>query len=220
MLTELRRYAVQPGQMDAMHARMHDLLLPMFGEHGIPIPRAIWDTRGETSILSWLVDWPDFETRLNAWTRFAPHFVAARQAEGTPEIVTRTTLTVIAPWSGHSCGFASEGLCETAWHVQPQIGYGAAFTAACQEEAFERFRAAGASAVNACNFLFGPLPQAMVLVTWPDETVRATGLAKIRSQALGLSLAQALTGEGETFADRGAWEDFDRAPYLAAWRPA
>lgn len=214
MLTELRRYAVLPGKMDLMHARMRDMLLPMFEAQAIPTPRAIWDNRDETSILSWMIDWPDFEARQASWARVAPLFVAARQAEGTPEFVTRTALTLIAPWAGDAIGFAGGATCETAWHVQPRIGFGAGFAAACQGGAFDIFRAAGASAVNACNFIFGPLPQAMVLLSWPDAATRSAGMAQLASTAMPPELAEALLGEGGRFGQGGQWEALDRVDYL------
>lgn len=214
MLTELRRYSIEPGHMDAMHVRMHDMLLPMFREHGIPTPRAIWENRDETSTLTWMVDWPSFEQRLAAWTSFAPLFAAARQAEGTPEIVTRTTLTMIATWPGHVPGFAADGGCEALWLVQPRIGFGAAFMGMCDGEIFQRFRDAGVSAVSASNLLFGALPMAAVFLSWADEATRAAGYDAIRQTAMPAALADGLLGDGARFGDRGSWERLDRAPYL------
>ncbi|KQX23466.1 MULTISPECIES: hypothetical protein [unclassified Sphingomonas] len=214
MLTELRRYAIEPGHMDAMHVRMHEMLFPMFREHGIPAPRAIWENRDESSTLTWMIDWPSFERRLAAWTSFAPLFAAARRAEGTPEIVTRTTLTMIAPWPGHVPGFTSDGGCEALWLVQPRIGFGAAFMALCEAEIFPRFRDAGASAVSASNLLFGPLPMATVFLSWPDAAARVAGYDAIRQAAMPAALAEALLGDGARFGDRGNWEGLDRATYL------
>ncbi|MET0376861.1 MAG: hypothetical protein ABW128_21725 [Rhizorhabdus sp.] len=214
MLTELRRYSILPGKMDLMHERMHAMLLPMFRDQSIPTPRAIWENREETSIFSWIIDWPDFEANQAGWRRIAPIFAAARRAEGTPEIVTRTTLTLIAPWAGADIGFAPGAACETAWHVQPRIGFGAGFVAACQSDVFDIFRAAGASAVNACNFIFGPLPQAMVMLSWPDEQTRSAGMAQIAAMAMPPEIAAALLGEGARFGERGQWEALDRANYL------
>lgn len=215
MLTEMRRYAVLPGQMDKMHARMSDMLLPLFREHGIPKPLSIWENRATTSTLTWMVQWPSFEVRLEAWSRFAPIFAGARQAEGTPEFVTRTTLTVIAPWDQATFGFeGAADSCETAWHVQPRIGFGASFKAACQTGMFDRFRSAGATKVSGCNLLFGALPQAMVLLRWPDAATRAMGMAALAAQELGPALEHALLGAGTRLGDAGEWELLDRVPYL------
>ncbi|MHA3791108.1 hypothetical protein [Sphingomonas sp. YL-JM2C] len=214
MLTELRRYSIEAGHMDTMHARMRDMLLPMFREHGIPTPRAIWENRGDRSILTWMVDWPSFERRLEAWTSFAPLFAAARQAEGTPEFVTRTTLTMIAPWPGHMPGFGAGGRCEALWLVQPRIGFGAAFATMCETEIFDRFREAGASGISAANLLFGALPMAAILLSWRDEDTRATGFEAIRQAAMPTPLADALLGDGGRFGDRATWELLDRAAYL------
>lgn len=214
MLTELRRYAVQPGMMDAMHARMADMLLPLFAANTIPTPIAIWDNRDATSTLTWMLTWPSFDARQAGWARIAPLFVAARAAEGTPEFVTRTTLTLIAPWPGAAFGFDDQAACETAWHVQPRIGGGAGFVAACQAEAFDRFRAAGATRVDAANLVFGALPQAVVILGWPDAQRRAQGMAQIAAEEMDAALLDALPGEGRTFATRGDWETLDRADYL------
>jgi len=217
MLTEMRRYAIKPGCMDQMHARMSGLLMPLFKAHGIPKPLAIWETTEPAPVLTWMVQWSSFEERLDAWTRFAPVFVAARLAEGTPEIVTRTTLTVISPWPDASFGFSAPATgCETAWHIQPQIGFGAAFMTGCKESAFDRFRAAGAIGVEACNLLFGALPQALVLLRWPDAATRTAGMAQIAELELQNPFPEALVGSGARFGDRGQWERLDRARYLEA----
>ena len=215
MLIEMRRYEVLPGQMDKMHDRMANMLLPLFREHGIPKPLSIWENRDTTSTLTWMVQWPSFEVRLEAWSRFAPIFVAARQAEGTPEFVTRTTLTVIAPWEHGNFGFdGATGACETAWHVQPRIGFGAGFMAACRQDLFARFMSVGAIQVNGCNLLFGALPQAMVLLRWPDTATRIKGMSALAEQALGPTLQQGLLGAGARLADAGEWEILDRVAYL------
>ncbi len=215
MLIEMRRYAVLPGQMDQMHARMSGMLLPLFRMHGIPRPLCIWENRQTTSVMTWMVEWPSFEVRQEAWARFAPIFIAARHAEATPEFVTRTTLTVIAPWPHASFGFDGDvACCESAWHVQPRIGFGAAFMAACQDGASRIFRDAGALGMNGCNLLFGALPQAFVSLRWPDAATRTTGMAVLSQQELDPRLQEALTGEGTDFTDRGTWELLDRAPYL------
>jgi hypothetical protein len=216
MLIEMRRYATLPGRMDDMHARMSGMLLPLFAEHGIPTPIAIWENRAQTSTMTWMVPWPSFEARQAAWAAFAPIFVAARRAEGTPEFVTRTTLTVIAPWDGDTFGFGANGHCETAWHVQPRIGFGAGFMAACNDDLFARFRAAGAVDVKACNLVFGALPQAMVLLSWPDAAAREQGMATIAAQDLGAVLSEAVLGDGASLGARGEWEALDRAAYLSA----
>jgi hypothetical protein len=215
MLTEMRRYAVLPGEMDKMHDRMSGMLLPLFREHGIPKPLSIWENRETTSTMTWMVQWPDFETRLAAWGRFFPIFVAARQAEGTPEFVTRTTLTLIAPWEQATFSFeGAGGECETAWHVQPRIGFGAGFVAACQQGLFDRFREAGATQVSGYNLLFGALPQAMILLRWSDAKSRAAGMAALAGQETGVALEQGVLEAGTRLGYTGEWEMLDRAAYL------
>jgi hypothetical protein len=215
MLIELRRYAVANGQMHKMHERMSAMLLPLFDEHSIPRPIAIWENQEATSTLTWMVQWPSFEIRQDAWARFAPIFAAARRKEGTPEFVSRTTLTVIAPWPESTFEFhRMPPGCETAWHVQPRIGFGIGFMAACRETAFDRFRSAGVTHVNGCNLLFGALPQALVMLSWPNEVTRADGMAALAKEFIGSTLEEMLLGDETTFGRRGEWEDLDRASYL------
>jgi hypothetical protein len=195
MLIEMRRYSVLPGRMGDMHIRMSTMLFPMFREAGVPMPAAIWENRDDTSVLTWMLEWPNFEERQAAWSRIAPVFAAARRAEGTEEFVTRTTLTLVAPWPGHELSFDSAGerLCETAWHVQPRIGFGAAFMAACEKGGFAHFLKAGATSVSAFNLLFGPLPQVIILATWPDIDARDKGSG---SAAVGPAKCGGVAGGG------------------------
>lgn len=216
MLTELRRYSIEPGHMAAMHRRMTDVLIPLFDELGIPRPRSIWESVGDEPVFSWLVDWPDYEARAAGWARIAPLFAAARKAEGTPEFVTRTNLTLIAPWPGHQFGFAPVARCETAWHVQAKIGYGVPFLEACEADVFSRFRDSGARVVNAANLVFGALPQAVILLSWPDAATRSSAMRDISGQPMPGDIRDALLGEGATFGERGQWEALDRAPYIPA----
>ncbi|MGE4430330.1 MAG: NIPSNAP family protein [Sphingobium sp.] len=222
MLTELRRYHILPGQMDAMHARMEHMLLPMFRDHGIPAPAMMWENREETSIFSWLVEWPDFDRRQAGWASIAPSFAEARRAEGTPEFVTRTDLTLIAPWPGHALRFddgaARAGDCETAWHIQPKIGFGASFMNLCEEGLFALFREMGASSVKAASHVFGPLPKATLFIGWPDRNIRAEGMRQLAGHIMPDALAQALLGDGPSLGNRGLWEPLDRAPYLPGRR--
>lgn len=214
MLIELRRYIVAPGRMADMHARMASMLLPLFAKHGIPRPRAIWTNEAVTSTMTWLVEWPDFETRAEAWARFFPIFVAERQAQGTAEFVTRTILTVLAPWPGATIGYDPAAACEGLWHFQPRVGFGSSFVTACNEAAFPCFQAAGASSVNAANLVFGALPAGIVLLSWPDVATRNQGMTEIASAKVGLPMAETLTGEGAVFGSRGEWETLDRVSYL------
>lgn len=215
MLIEMRRYAVLPGQMDKMHDRMSKMLFPLFVEHGIPKPLAIWENREATSTLTWMVEWPSYEVRLEAWGRFGPIFAAARKAERTPEFVTRTTLTVISPWNGATFGYeATRSSCESVWHVQPRIGFSASLVSACQQSVFDIFRSAGATEAIGCNLLFGALPQAMIMLRWPDAATRAAGMTAIAGHDLGPALEGVILGTGISFADVGEWETLDRVPYL------
>jgi hypothetical protein len=86
--------------------------------------------------------------------------------------------------------------------------------AACRETAFDRFRSAGVTHVNGCNLLFGALPQALVMLSWPNEVTRADGMAALAKEFIGSTLEEMLLGDETTFGRRGEWEDLDRASYL------
>ena len=198
-----------------MRARMSGLLLPLFAREGIPAPLAIWENREQSSTMTWLVAWPNFEERQEGWARVAPLFAEARSAESTPEFVTRTTLTIITPWAGAVLGLDPAARCETAWHVQPRVGGGAAFMAGCEADAFTRFREAGATSISACNLLFGALPQALIFIGWSDPAARARGMTAIAAKKMNAALIEALPGNDSTFGTRGNWETLDRAPFFS-----
>jgi hypothetical protein len=215
MLIEMRRYTVEAGAMDRMHERMTDVLFPLFDEHDVPRPKAIWENREDTSTLTWLIEWPNYDVRSAAWAVVGPAFAAVRVQQGTPEFVTRTTLTLIAPWPGSSFAPDRAGSCEAMWHVQPRIGLGAAFTAFCSDTIFSQLQAVGASACAGANLIFGALPQAAILVSWPDPQTRASGLRAI-SDIPSAGLPDMVLGSGASLGICGQWETLDRAPYPLA----
>ena len=219
MLIEMRRYSILPGRMDAMHERMSRLLIPLFEEHGMPRPFAIWEDRNGSSILTWLIGWPSFDERQAAWARVVPAFAAARAKQQGEEFVTRTALTLIAPFPGHvfELDKAPSRACETAWHVQPRIGRGAAFAAACESSIFPRLRELGGVAITACNYLFGALPQVAIFVTWPDAETRQVAEEAVRAEEAPGEVSKALLGAGTSFGSSGDWESLDRATYLVEW---
>ena len=202
-----------------MHHRMTKMLLPMFKKHGIPSPIAIWEDRDSGSILTWMIEWPSFDARQARWANFYPHFYAAHAQEAGAEFVTRTDLTLVAPWPDRPFAFPdSEAACEIAWHPQPLIGHGAAFRGAMAGPEAEIFLKAGAIAVNACDIVFGPLPMAMVILSWPDAEARRDGMTLLSRASAPVAMAASLgLGEG-ALPSAGLWESFDRMRYLPTWR--
>jgi hypothetical protein len=188
---------------------MSRVLLPLFQDHGIPPPLAIWETSGDDpAVVTWLLRWPTLEQRNASWTAFRPVWEAAKRARAEQEFVTRTDLTLIEPWPEHALAFASAELaCESAWVVQPAVGHGAGFRAACMDRFFPTLRAYGALGIVACEFVFGPLPQALILVSWPRPEIRSVGLDQMRS---------GLNHEAEHIV-AGSWSVLDRASYLTTW---
>jgi hypothetical protein len=219
LIIERRRYSIARGQMDRMHDRMQRMLLPMFAQHGIPLPIAIWEDRDGASILTWMIEWPSFDARQALWANFYPHFYAARALEPSEEFVTRTDLTLIAPWTDRPFAFPDlPDACESAWHPQPLIGHGVAFRAAMSGEEAGIFAEAGALTVTISDIVFGPLPMAMVILSWPDTATRREGMARLQAAPAPPKLATALGLAHGALTDAGLWESFDRLAYLPSWR--
>jgi hypothetical protein len=218
MITELRRYSIIPGRMDEMHARMTDLLLPLFADLTLPFPRAIWDSREEQSVFTWICEWESFDARTEGWARYNPHFFAARMKQDIQEYVTRTDVTLIKPWRDEPLGFPSgTGACETLWIAQPIVLHGADFRTACLKDMSALFRNVGATAVNGCDIVFGPLPNAAVFISWPNAATRSAGMAGLSRQSAPEQLRQAVAVDA-SICDHGVWEQLDRAAYLQNWR--
>jgi hypothetical protein len=221
VIIERRRYSIIPGRMGQMHARMRDMLLPLFRTHGVPSPIAIWEDVQGTSIMTWLIEWPSFDIRQTTWAAFYPIFYAERAKQDIEEFVTRTDLTLIAPWTDRRFLFsAGPGACESAWHPKPLIGHGAAFRAALAGEDAGIFVNAGASRINVCDLVFGPLPQAMVILSWPNADARRTGMARLAEQPAPSALARGIGLSNGSLVKHGLWENFDRVAYLETWRTA
>jgi hypothetical protein len=219
MLVELRRYSVLPGQLDRMHSRMRDVLLPLFREHGVPPPFAIWTTDlPDASLMTWMLKWPGLDERNATWAAFRPIWEAAKKARGGDEFVTRTDLTLIDEWPSNPLSFpAGTQACESSWIVQPKIGHGAAFRAANLARQFAAFASLGARNVAACDFMFGPLPQSLIILSWTDPAGRERGVAQIEASLL----AGAHGGDEQlipTLAAPGTWLPLTRAPYLTTWQ--
>jgi hypothetical protein len=218
MIIELRRYSILPGRIADMHTRMREVLLPMFAEHGIPRPFAIWDSvePDGSSMLSWMLNWESYERRNAAWATFKPLFGKVRQARGGDEFVSCTDLTLIEAWPSLELRFPSGDIaCEAAWHVQPRIGHQPGFRDACNNKVFGLFQELGASSVTACDPAFGALPQSIVYTSWPSQAKRDHGLQHIASAAFAQDLKAAIGGS--EFRAASVWQSLDRAPYLGGW---
>ena len=216
MILELRRYAVRPGRMPDMHARMRDMLLPMFAANGVPRPIAIWagDSDWGGAVMSWIVPWESFEVRAATWATFQPLFYAARAAQGGDEFVSRTDLTLIQPWVAAPFGVPDDvpernGACESLWHVQPRIPLGATFLEQSLAAGFPAIRAAGATGISASNLLFGSLPYVAVIVSWPDPATREAGMARLSGALAGHYAPEVI--------ETARWETLDRVDYLTSW---
>jgi NIPSNAP len=217
MITELRRYSIVPGRMEAMHARMKDLLLPLFVDLKLPSPTAIWETQGQRCVFTWIIEWENFDARTAGWARYNPHFYAARMQQDIEEFVTRTDVTLINPWLDAPFEFPSDaGVCETLWLAQPVVLHGAAFRTECLKDQSALFCDVGAISISGCDIVFGPLPNAAVFLSWPDVAARDAGMAELAQKPVCDTLQKAL-GIKKSVCDHGDWSPLDHADYT--WRP-
>lgn len=216
MITELRRYSLLPGQSPAMHSRMREILMPLFATHAVPSPFAIWTPTDAAvdQVMTWMLRWPSFEARRAGWANLYPHWEKAKRERGGDEFVTRTTLTLVDPMPGLPFHFPSgEAPCETAWLVHASVGYGGDLASYCRSTLVTAARQAGATAVSACTMQFGPLPEALIWISWPDAATRSSGMTTL-SPLLTFPLrspdARDISGEGTI-------TELTRAPYLTTW---
>lgn len=97
---ELRRYDVLPGRMADLHARMRDVVPPLFARNGLPRPSGIWQAVAGPSLPAYLylLRWPDMGARLAAFDRqYAdPDRPATRDARGA-ELTMRIHLSFLRP---------------------------------------------------------------------------------------------------------------------------
>jgi hypothetical protein len=199
--------------MNKMHARMQDVLLPLFAQYGVPSPFAVWESTATRSQLTWMLEWPSLEARNATWANFRPVWEAEKRVRNEPEFVTRTDLTLLEPWRGHEFHFFAEpDACESAWLVQPKIGQGAEFRKICCEQQFGRFAEIGSMQISAADFVFGPLPQCWVVFSWKNEMTRRRGARRIRDFLSELShpMTSLLVTPGD-------WSSLNRAQYLLTW---
>jgi len=204
--------------MDRMHARMRDVLLPLFRQHGVPEPFAIWSTdQPEACVMTWMLKWPGLSERNATWAGFRPVWESAKKARGGQEFVTRTDLTLVDAWADATLAFpAGANVCESSWVVQPKVGLGAAFRAASLAGRCRAFIGRGALNVAASDFMFGPLPQSLVILSWADDSSRDLGVS-ILQESLGDGIAGEDLELRSTLATPGIWLPLTRASYLPTW---
>ncbi|WP_152664017.1 hypothetical protein [Sphingomonas sp. SRS2] len=189
---------------------MRDTLLPMFEQLNVPRPQIIWSSCDD--VFSWILAWESYEQRQAGWSRVYPAWHKIKMSLGDQEFVTQTELTLIQPWlQMPSFQRVKQGSCETAWHVRPHISHVGRFREACLETVFAGFQKAGATSVAGFDMLFGPLPQMLILVSWPDPQLRqaasalsAPHIERCRG-ASGDLTAPALVSERSEFLDRAGY---------------
>jgi hypothetical protein len=196
---------------------MREVLLPLFAANGVPSPLAVWTPAADAidPVMSWMLAWPSYDARRAGWAALYPQWETAKRARGGDEFVTRTTLTLVDPLSNFPLHFpAGEEACESAWLVHPSVGYGTDWSVYCEKTLAPAARRVGAAALSACTMQFGPLPEALLFISWPDAATRDAGtkeLAPLLAFPLTPDGGRIIPGEGEVTM-------LERAGYLPTWQ--
>lgn len=97
---EWRFYRIQQGRMADMHARMRDGLRPLFVRHGLRL-QGCWETGSPNQpVFAYLLQWPSWRARLEAWGGFYadPDWVAlAERTNHGSDLVEAVSLTMATP---------------------------------------------------------------------------------------------------------------------------
>jgi hypothetical protein len=221
MIVELRRYSIAIGRMVDMHARMRDILMPLFAAHGMPRPLAIWEAAsGPTPQMVWMLGWPDVATRFESWRGFYPKWREVRDADLSPEFVQRTEISLLEPYS-EGFGFdESPAAKDELWILRLRLGAGGPLKRVALNKECGALRAAGATGAGDLDYMVGDLPQSALLVSWRDGASRRRGLEKYeQNSGLRSQRAAEVAELGSCLIERADRIRLERVPYFGtpAW---
>lgn len=178
---ELRWYEVAAGRMADLHARMRDVVPPLFARNGIPAPLAIWEAIGAPRLPAYLylLRWPDMRARQDAFDRQYGDRdrPPTRDAHGQ-EITTRIHLSFLRPadcWQAFADGGggAVGGVHEITIQRIANRRLGEA-EAALRETDLPVLAAQGARVLGVFEGWVGlPRPSLVHMLAWPDLATRA-----------------------------------------------
>jgi len=188
-LYELRWYEVAAGRMADLHARMRDIVPPIFARNGLPAPCAIWEAIAAPRLPAYLylLRWPDMRARELAFDRqYADRDrPPTRDAHGR-EITTRIHLSFLRPadcwqafaeYSGGATGTAVGGVHEFTIQRVANRRLGEA-EAALRETDLPVLADNGARILGVFEGWVGlPRPSLVHVLAWPDLATRAAAYA-------------------------------------------
>jgi hypothetical protein len=161
--------------MADMHTRMVSVLMPLLVKHGMPAPLGVWEAVSGHDLRKfvWMLPWPDYQTRANAFRNFYTDWRAWQAEHPEPEFVERTDVTILEPWPDSAMAFSQESSAlEELWTLRLRLGLDPAAKADMIQAIGAALIGAGALVCGVFDLVFGDLPQSMLLLSWPDETTR------------------------------------------------
>ena len=190
---ELRLYEMLPRRLPDMLHQLQVEIPPLFARAGVPAPLAA-ASRGrgaasaagpQTATLVYLLHWPNLDERMAAWGRFYADPQWWRQyedAHGGEQMLERSHVLILqAPPAGlgatDPAAFRAGGLHELR-RVDLHPGAPGAAHEALAHRDLPFLAERGARVLGHHDTCIGPrLPQAAVLLAWPDGATRDAALA-------------------------------------------
>lgn len=202
---ELRLYEMLPRRLPDMHHQFAREVPPLFERAGVPVPLAYWDCFAGpmTSMLAYLLHWPDLDTRMAAWGRFYTDpqwWKQYEDAHGGEQMLERSHVLVLQAspaWRASAAASpAPQGLHELRLLDLPPQAAGAAHAALAQVDV-PCIEAHGAQVLGVFDQIVGQqLPRAVLLLAWPDLTTRDAAWA---AHALDPGVKAARTVEQQAY---------------------
>ncbi len=171
MIFELRRYALAPNAMPAMHHRMEDELLPMFPRHGFHNLVGAWEgiSGPGTPVYIWMLAWTDYQARADAWRSFHSEWSQKRSLERATAFNRGAHVTMIEPWENAAFDFSeSAAAVDELWLLHLSMQPDRSSKAETFEKETAALKVAGASLFGGFDVVFGSIPQAALFLSWPD----------------------------------------------------
>lgn len=183
---ELRLYEMLPRRLPDMHHQFAREVPPLFERAGIPAPLAYWDCFAGpmTSMLAYLLHWPDLDARMAAWGRFYTDpqwWKQYEDAHGGEQMLERSHVLVLRASPAGSAAPRNAPLPSGLHELRTIDLLPQAPTAAHDVLArvdLPCLEAQGAQVLGVFDQVMGQqLPRAVVLLAWPDLASREAAWA-------------------------------------------
>jgi len=183
MLYELRIYRIAAGWMGAMHERMGAVVFPLFRELGMPHPIGAWEATAGPALprYIWMIAWPDFATREQAWAGFAPRWQKVRGTTTSVQFVTSIDVSLVTAWPEIAVpprSIMGAGVDEL-WLQRIAVTQGPAARASFLAADRKVLGEAGAMMKIGFDLVSGSeLPRIGALMSWAGAQARAAGIER------------------------------------------